>query len=79
MGTDNKLWRNRKAKKELARRLQSENPGLEVRPHLTVTPLRFAALHLHQVGTGLPPASCAAYKKEPPSLLKGAISLRVLP
>jgi hypothetical protein len=30
MRTDNKLWRNRKAKKELARRLQSENPGLEV-------------------------------------------------
>src|SRR5258706_3773101 len=34
MKTDNKLWRNRKAKKELARRLQSENPGLEVvHPH----------------------------------------------
>jgi transposase len=30
MRTDKKLWRNRKAKKELARRLQSENPGLEV-------------------------------------------------
>ena len=30
MRTDNKLWWNRKAKKELARRLQSENPGLEV-------------------------------------------------
>src|SRR5258708_29152854 len=28
------------------------------RPHLTVTPLRFATLHLHQVGTGLAPASC---------------------
>ena len=28
------LWRNRKLKKELARRLQSENPGLEVvHPH----------------------------------------------
>ena len=34
MNTDKRLWRNRKAKKELARRLQSENPGLEVvRPH----------------------------------------------
>jgi transposase len=34
MSTDKKLWRNRKAKKELARRLQSENPGLEVvHPH----------------------------------------------
>src|ERR1700747_607912 len=34
MNTDKKLWRNRKAKKELARRLQSENPGLEVvHPH----------------------------------------------
>src|SRR5258708_23057900 len=34
MRTDEKLWRNRKAKKELARRLQSENPGLEVvHPH----------------------------------------------
>jgi transposase len=30
MRTDKKLWRNRKAKKELARRLQSENPRLEV-------------------------------------------------
>ena len=34
MRTDEKRWRNRKAKKELARRLQSENPGLEVvHPH----------------------------------------------
>jgi len=34
MRTDKKLWRNRKARKELARRLQSENPGLEVvHPH----------------------------------------------
>ena len=30
MRTDKKLWRNRKARKELARRLQAENPGLEV-------------------------------------------------
>jgi transposase len=30
MRTDKKLWRNRKARKELARRLQSENPGLDV-------------------------------------------------
>jgi hypothetical protein len=30
MRTDKKLWRNRKAKKELARRLQSDNPGLDV-------------------------------------------------
>jgi len=29
MRTEKKLWRNRKARKELARRLQSENPGLE--------------------------------------------------
>jgi len=34
MNTDKRLWRNRKAKKELARRLQSENPGLGVvHPH----------------------------------------------
>ena len=34
MRTDKKLWRNRKARKELARRLQSENPGLDVvHPH----------------------------------------------
>ncbi len=34
MRTDKKQWRNRKAKKELARQLQSENPGLEVvHPH----------------------------------------------
>jgi hypothetical protein len=31
MRTDKKLRRNRKARKELARRLQSENPGLEVK------------------------------------------------
>jgi Transposase len=30
MRTDKKLWRNRKARKRLARRLQSANPGLEV-------------------------------------------------
>jgi hypothetical protein len=30
MRTDRKLWRDRKAKKELARGLQSENPGLVV-------------------------------------------------
>ena len=30
MRTDKMLWRNRRLKKELARRLQSENPGLEV-------------------------------------------------
>jgi hypothetical protein len=34
MRTDKKLWRNRESRKELARRLQSENPGLEVlHPH----------------------------------------------
>jgi len=34
MRTDKKQWRNRKARKELARQLQSENPGLEVlHPH----------------------------------------------
>jgi len=34
MRKDKKLWRNRKARKELARRLQSENSGLEVvHPH----------------------------------------------
>ncbi len=30
MRADKKLWRNRKARNELARRLQAENPGLEV-------------------------------------------------
>jgi transposase len=30
MRVDKKLWRNRRARKELARRLQSETPGLEV-------------------------------------------------
>src|SRR5205814_9294605 len=41
------------------------------RPHLTVTPLRFATLPLHQVGTGLSPASCrtcTAYQKREDSL-----------
>jgi transposase len=34
MMTDKKLWRNRKQRKEWARRLQSEDPGLEVvHPH----------------------------------------------
>ena len=40
------------------------------RPHLTMTPLRFATLHLHQVGTGLSPVSCrtcAAYRKQSPA------------
>ena len=32
--TDRKLWRNRKERKEWGRRLQSEDPGLEVvHPH----------------------------------------------
>src|SRR6266851_7448059 len=32
--TDRRMWRNRKERKEWARRLQSENPGLEViHPH----------------------------------------------
>src|SRR6267378_4104132 len=32
--TDRKMWRNRKERKEWARRLQSEDPGLEVvHPH----------------------------------------------
>ena len=38
------------------------------RPHLAVTPLRFATLHLHQVGRGLSPPSCrtcTAYNKKP--------------
>jgi len=47
-------------------------------PHLAVTPLRFATLHLHQVGRGLSPPSCrtcTAYKQEwrdsvPPSLFR---------
>ncbi len=36
-------------------------------PHLAVTPLRFATLHLHQVGRGLSPPSCrtcTAYKQK---------------
>src|SRR5437899_11545599 len=34
MTASKKLWRNRKERKEWARRLQSENPGLEVvHPH----------------------------------------------
>ena len=48
--------------------------------HLTVTPLRFATLHLHQVGTGLSPASCrtcTAYKKEGPPLGIGGPGRRV--
>src|SRR5437879_8910036 len=39
------------------------------RPHLTVVPMRFATLHLHQVGAGLSPASCrtcTAYNKGRP-------------
>ena len=36
-------------------------------PHLAMTPLRFATLHLHQLGRGLSPPSCrtcTAYKKK---------------
>jgi len=39
------------------------------RPHLAVTPLRFATLHLHQIGRGLSPPSCrtcTAYKAKAP-------------
>ena len=38
------------------------------RLHLAVTPLRFATLHLHQVGTALSPGSrrtCSAHSKDP--------------
>src|SRR6266404_30823 len=62
---------------QLARTLPASYPVLvhrlapllhaSFRPHLTVTPLRFATLHLHQVGTGLSPVSCrtcAAYNEE---------------
>src|SRR5215469_17950698 len=44
------------------------------RPHLTVTPLRFATLHLHQVGRGLSPPSCRtclACKQRPRSEERG--------
>jgi hypothetical protein len=59
MKTDKRLWRNRKAKKELAWRLQSENPGLEVvHPHAAgidvgKCPLRGGAARLRS-GTGAP-------------------------
>ncbi|HTG28530.1 MAG TPA: hypothetical protein VK818_09950 [Methylomirabilota bacterium] len=42
MRTDKMLWRNRKLKKELARQLQSENPGLEVTFGLPVTWANFS-------------------------------------
>jgi hypothetical protein len=45
MNTNKKLWRNRKAKKELARRLQSENPGLEV-VHPNAAGIRAGSAHL---------------------------------
>ena len=50
------------------------------RPHLAVTPLRFATLHLHQVGTGLSPASCrtcTAYKKKPDSHRAVSLTLHI--
>jgi len=61
----------------LARRRRPLHPVLVHRPayllyassglHLAVMPLRFATLHLHQVGRGLSPPSCrtcTAYKKK---------------
>ena len=37
-GDNKEIWRNRKERKELARPLQSENPGLEVvHPHAAGT------------------------------------------
>jgi hypothetical protein len=39
MRTEKKLWRNRRARRELARRLQPENPGLQV-------------VHPHEAGIG---------------------------
>jgi hypothetical protein len=44
MRTEKKLWRNGKARKELARRLQSENPGWEVvHPHAAGIDVRNSA------------------------------------
>jgi hypothetical protein len=46
MRTGKKLWRNRKARKELTRRLQSENPGLEVvHPHAAGIDKDFSDYH----------------------------------
>jgi hypothetical protein len=42
MRTDKKLWRNRKARKDLARRLQLENLGLRRAHHNGVLPPRLA-------------------------------------
>jgi hypothetical protein len=59
MRTDKKLWRNRKAKKELARRLQSENPGLEVvHAHAAGIDVGNSA-HLRGSATGLRPGTGA--------------------
>src|SRR5208337_5677168 len=46
------------------------------RPHLAVTPLGFATLHLHQVGRGLAPPNCqtcSAYRKNHDSLFKRVV------
>ena len=50
MRTEKKLWRNRKARKELARRLRSENPGLEVvHPHAAGIDVAFSTKLLEKM------------------------------
>jgi len=63
MRTDEKLWRNRKGKKELARRLQSENPGLEVvHPHAAGIDVGNGA---HRCGQTVIPNQCVDSSASP--------------
>ena len=50
-------------------------------PYLTVTPLRFATLHLHQVGTGLSPVAAEHARRttqKPPICIGGSEKLRAM-
>src|ERR1700730_1969298 len=54
MATPKKLWQNRKEKKEWARRLQSEDPGLEVvHPHAAGINVGNSAIMWRYVPTGM--------------------------
>src|SRR5208283_2735660 len=52
--------------------------SVSTRPHLTMVPIRFATLHLHQVGAGLPscPTCSAHQQKASPELLQARLFFR---
>ena len=69
MPADKKLWRNRKERKQWARRLQSEDPGLEViHPHAAGIDVGISA-HYRPVTIGLENLSNGVEGPSPPTVL----------